>query len=345
MAEAGNEYEESIADQPEEYDGVDPYFASGGEDVHGYRGRRSEHFRAARAAEAQAVAAGSLACDESVALGYKDSGNSAYGSKDYLGAAGLYTLALESLPSTAPSCLRRPQAAPAALEEGGEGGAGSAAAGAGEAVAGASAAGGGGAPQDSQPEPSAQEVLRATCYCNRAACHVALNQWEDALWDCDRALELKPAYTKAHSRRAAALEHLSLLDEALADFQAATVQDPASAPTLAKDIERVKKLIEARDEKLKVRGPRANRSTSSQIHLLPLYLCILRIAPPPPPLRCSRRPQTRFRCPPRLFFQEDMFGKLKDLGNSLLGKFGMSLDNFKAVKDPATGSYSISFQQ
>ena len=29
-------------------------------------------------------------------------------------------------------------------------------------------------------------------------------------------------------------------------------------------------------------------------------------------------------------------GKLKDLGNSVLGKFGMSLDNFKAEKDPTT---------
>ena len=38
-------------------------------------------------------------------------------------------------------------------------------------------------------------------------------------------------------------------------------------------------------------------------------------------------------------------GKLKELGNSVLGKFGMSLDNFKAVQDPATGSYSINFQQ
>jgi hypothetical protein len=34
-------------------------------------------------------------------------------------------------------------------------------------------------------------------------------------------------------------------------------------------------------------------------------------------------------------------GKLKDLGNTLLGKFGMSLDDFKAVQDPNTGSYSI----
>jgi len=40
-----------------------------------------------------------------------------------------------------------------------------------------------------------------------------------------------------------------------------------------------------------------------------------------------------------------MLGKLKEMGNWVLGKFGMSVDNFKAVQDPATGSYSISFQR
>ena len=43
--------------------------------------------------------------------------------------------------------------------------------------------------------------------------------------------------------------------------------------------------------------------------------------------------------------KEQMMGQLKELGNSLLGKFGMSLDNFKAEKDPNTGSYNISFQR
>lgn len=38
-------------------------------------------------------------------------------------------------------------------------------------------------------------------------------------------------------------------------------------------------------------------------------------------------------------------GKLKDLGNSLLGKIGLSLDNFQMKKDPTSGSYSINFQQ
>lgn len=41
----------------------------------------------------------------------------------------------------------------------------------------------------------------------------------------------------------------------------------------------------------------------------------------------------------------EMMSQLKGFGNTILGKFGLSLDNFKMEKDPNTGSYSIQFNQ
>jgi len=43
--------------------------------------------------------------------------------------------------------------------------------------------------------------------------------------------------------------------------------------------------------------------------------------------------------------REKMMGDLKDLGNKFLGLFGMSIDNFRAVQDPMSGSYSIAYDQ
>ena len=41
--------------------------------------------------------------------------------------------------------------------------------------------------------------------------------------------------------------------------------------------------------------------------------------------------------------KKEVMGQLKDLGNSLLGKFGMSLDNFNFTPSP-NGGYNINFK-
>jgi len=49
------------------------------------------------------------------------------------------------------------------------------------------------------------------------------------------------------------------------------------------------------------------------------------------------------RCSAALSLSLSLSTSLPAAGNNILGRFGMSLDNFKAEKDPATGSYNISF--
>ncbi|BGO98715.1 TPR domain containing protein [Rhodotorula toruloides] len=67
------------------------------------------------------------------------------------------------------------------------------------------------------------------------------------------------------------------------------------------------------------------------------------------PLLADQIKAAQRRLPDKVRAQQDkekdeVIGKLKDLGNTLLGKFGLSTDNFKFVEQPG-GGHSISFQR
>ncbi|KAI3985705.1 hypothetical protein MKX01_030619 [Papaver californicum] len=134
--------------------------------------------------------------------------------------------------------------------------------------------------------------IRSICHANRAACFSNLGRYEETIKECNKALELNPAYMKALIRRGEAHEKLEHFEEAVIDMKKTVELDPSN-----------------------------NQARRSIVRL--------------EPLAAEKREKMK----------EEMIGKLKEMGNSLLGRFGMSIDNFKAVKDPTTGSYSLSFQK
>jgi tetratricopeptide (TPR) repeat protein len=99
------------------------------------------------------------------------------------------------------------------------------------------------------------ENVLAVYYGNRAAARLSLGALEGALWDCDRALELRPAYSKVVARRATVLEKLGLIDEAMKDAQVVASEASSSGAArsaAAQTVARLEAAIKDRDEKLKV---------------------------------------------------------------------------------------------
>lgn len=73
--------------------------------------------------------------------------------------------------------------------------------------------------------PQSEKGLLSTVYQNRAAAYSKLNNNENCVADCDKALELVPSYKKALSRRARALTELGNFKLALEDITAVVMLD------------------------------------------------------------------------------------------------------------------------
>lgn len=73
--------------------------------------------------------------------------------------------------------------------------------------------------------PLSEKGLLSTLYQNRAAAYSKLNNYENCVADCDKALVLVPSYKKALSRRARALTELGNFKLALEDITAVVMLD------------------------------------------------------------------------------------------------------------------------
>jgi len=70
---------------------------------------------------------------------------------------------------------------------------------------------------------------------NRAMCYTKLKQWQAAIDDCDKALQLDPSYTKARKTRAKALGESGDWEEAVRAYKNLQETNPEE-PGIAKDI-------------------------------------------------------------------------------------------------------------
>ncbi|GJM84885.1 hypothetical protein PR202_ga00598 [Eleusine coracana subsp. coracana] len=154
----------------------------------------------------------------------------------------------------------------------------------------------------------------------------ALSQYETALQIASELESAEDICSACHSNRAVCFLKLGKYDDTIKECTKALELNPTYMKALLRRAEAHDKL-EHYDEAIADMKKILEIDPSNQQAKRSLFRL--------EPLAAEKREKMK----------EEMIGKLKDLGNSVLGRFGMSVDNFKAVKDPNTGSYSISFQK
>ncbi|XP_069754980.1 tetratricopeptide repeat protein 1 [Narcine bancroftii] len=98
--------------------------------------------------------------------------------------------------------------------------------------------------------PACNQKDRSILYSNRAAARMKLDNKEDAISDCTKAIDLNPNYIRAILRRAELYEKTEKLDEALQDYKIIVEKDP-SIVQAREACMRLPRQIEERNEKMK----------------------------------------------------------------------------------------------
>jgi len=129
-----------------------------------------------------------------------------------------------------------------------------------------------------------------------------------------------------YCNRAATLIHMDRYEDAIKDCDVAILLNPTYVKAYVRRSSASEKMDNTED---------ALRDAKKAIQLEPSNITLQRSV-----ARLQKVEDERLEK-----LKAETMDKLKELGNSLLGNFGLSLDNFQAVQDPNTGSYSISFNQ
>lgn len=154
----------------------------------------------------------------------------------------------------------------------------------------------------------------------------ALSQYEYALQHAPETPSSIEIRSKCHANRAACFFKLGKFEDSIKECTKALELNPTYLKVLLRRAEAHEKLEHYEE---------AVADMTKVLELDPSHYEAKRAIVRLEPLATEKREKMK----------EEMIGKLKEMGNSILGRFGMSTENFKAVKDPNTGSYSISFQR